>query len=56
MKERESWYDEECSKFLDQRMQANLHRIQDPRHVNGDNCNNVTREIIWGCRNVRGNV
>jgi len=40
-------------KVLDQRTQANLHWIQDPNHVNGDNCNNVTREIIWGCRNIR---
>jgi hypothetical protein len=43
-KENKPWFDEECSKLLDQRKQANLQRLQDPREINGDNLNNIRRE------------
>jgi hypothetical protein len=34
-------FDEGCSKFLDQRIQAKLQWLQDPNEINGDNLNNV---------------
>jgi hypothetical protein len=38
------WFDEGCSKLLDQRKQAKLQWLQDPSEVNGDNLNNVRHE------------
>jgi len=37
-------FDEECSKFLDQRKQAKLQWLQNPSQTNGDNLNNVRCE------------
>jgi hypothetical protein len=34
-----------CSKLLDQRKQANFQWMQNLRQTNGDNLNNVRREI-----------
>jgi hypothetical protein len=46
LKKHNPWFDEGCSKILDQRKQAKLHWLQDPSEIriNGDNLNNVTRE------------
>jgi hypothetical protein len=41
-KKHESWFDEGCSKLLDQIKQAKLQWLQDPSEINGDNLNNVT--------------
>jgi hypothetical protein len=38
------WFDEGCSKLLDQSKQAKLQWLQDPSEINGDNLNNVRRE------------
>jgi hypothetical protein len=35
------WFDEGCSKFLDQRKQAKLLWLQNPSEINGDNLNNI---------------
>jgi hypothetical protein len=46
------WFDEGCSKLLDQRKQAKLRWLQDPSEINGDNMNNVSK--ISGIK--RGNI
>jgi 50S ribosomal subunit-associated GTPase HflX len=38
------WFNEGCSKLLDQRKHVKLQWLQDPSEVNGDNLNNVRRE------------
>jgi hypothetical protein len=38
------WFDEGCSKLLDQGKQAKLQWLQDPSEINGDNLKNVRRE------------
>jgi hypothetical protein len=37
LKKHKIWFDEGCSKLLDQRKQAKLQWLQDPREINGDN-------------------
>jgi hypothetical protein len=44
VKKHKPWFDERCSKLLDQRKQAKLEWLQDPNEINGDNLNNVRRE------------
>jgi hypothetical protein len=41
LKKHKPWFDEGCSKLLDQRKQAKLQWLQDPSEINGDNLNNV---------------
>jgi hypothetical protein len=41
MKKHKTWFDEGCSKLLDQRKQAKLQWLQDPHEINGDNLNNL---------------
>jgi hypothetical protein len=41
LKKHRLWFDEGCSKLLDQRKQAKLQWLQDPSEINGDNLNNV---------------
>jgi hypothetical protein len=43
-KKHKPWFDEECSKLLDQRKQARLQWLQKPSEINGDNLNNIRRE------------
>jgi hypothetical protein len=47
------WFDGGCSKLLDQRKQAKLQRLQNPSEVNGDNLNNVRREVSRHFRNKK---
>jgi hypothetical protein len=44
LKKHKPWFNEECSKLLDQWKQAKLQWLQDSSEINGDNLNNVTRE------------
>jgi hypothetical protein len=44
LKKHKSWFDEGCSKLLNQRKQAKLQWLQDPNEINGDNLNNVRRQ------------
>jgi hypothetical protein len=48
------WFDEGCSKLLDQRKQSKLQWLQDPSEINGDNLNNVRRETSRYFRKKRG--
>jgi hypothetical protein len=41
LKNHKPWFDEGCSKLLDQRKQAKLQWLQDHSEINGDNLNNV---------------
>jgi len=45
LKQNNSWFDEECLHFLDQRKRAELQWIQDPRQSNVDILNKVRREV-----------
>jgi hypothetical protein len=44
LKQRKPWFDEGCSKLLDQRKQAKVQWLQDPSEINGDNLNSVICE------------
>jgi hypothetical protein len=37
LKKHKPWFDEGCSKLLDQRKQTELQLLQDPSEINGDN-------------------
>jgi hypothetical protein len=52
-KKNESWFDEGCSKLLDQRKQAKLQWLRDPSEINGDNLNHVRRETSRHFRNKK---
>jgi hypothetical protein len=43
-KHRKPWFDEECSKLVDQRKQAKLQWLQDPSETNEDNLSEVRQE------------
>jgi hypothetical protein len=44
LKKHKPWFDEGCSKWIDQRKQAKSLWLQEPNEINGDNLNNVRRE------------
>jgi hypothetical protein len=41
LKKHKPWFDEGCSKLVDQRKQAKLQWLQDPSEGNGDNLKDV---------------
>jgi hypothetical protein len=41
LRKHNTWFEEGCSKLLDQRKKAKLQWLQDPSEINGDNLNNV---------------
>jgi hypothetical protein len=47
------WFGEGCSELLEQRKQAKLQWLQDPREINGDNLNNVRNEASRHFRNKK---
>jgi hypothetical protein len=53
LKKHKPWFDEGCSKLLDQRKQAKLQWLQDPSKKNGNNLNNVRREASRHFRNKK---
>jgi hypothetical protein len=53
LKKNKPWFDEGCSKLLDQRKQAKLQWLQDPSEINGDNLNNARREASRYFRNKK---
>jgi hypothetical protein len=56
LKKHTPWFDEGCSKLLQQRKQAKLQWLQYPSEINGDNLTNVDlkSEGISGIK--RGNI
>jgi hypothetical protein len=53
LKKHKQWFDEECSKLLDQRKQAKLQWLQDPSEINGDNLNNLRHAASRYFRNKK---
>jgi hypothetical protein len=53
LKKHKPWFDEGCSKLLDQRKEAKLQWLQEPSEVNGDNLNNIRREASTYFRNEK---
>ncbi|PNF26181.1 hypothetical protein B7P43_G04378 [Cryptotermes secundus] len=48
LKKHKPWFDEGCSKLLDQRKQAKLQWLHEPSELNGDNLKNIRRETGKG--------
>jgi len=46
-------FDDECLHFLDQRKQAKMQWVQDPRQSIVDNLNNIRHEASRHCRNKK---
>jgi hypothetical protein len=44
LKHNKPWFDDECSKLMDQRKQAKLRWLQNPSQINGNNLQNLRRE------------
>jgi hypothetical protein len=53
LKKHKPWFDEGCSKLLDQRKQAKLQWLQGPSKINGNNLNNIKREASRDFRNKK---
>jgi hypothetical protein len=53
LKKHKPWFDEGCSKLLDQSKHAKLQWLQDPSEINGDNLNNGRREASRHFRNKK---
>jgi hypothetical protein len=47
------WFDEGCSKLLDQRKEAKLQWLHYPSEINGDNLNNVRHEASRHFKNKK---
>jgi hypothetical protein len=47
------WFNEGCSKLLDQRKQAKLQWAQDPSEIKGDNLNNIRHKASRHFRNKK---
>jgi hypothetical protein len=50
-KQHKPWFDEECSKFLDQRKEAKIQWLQNPNQSSVENLNYVRREASRHFRN-----
>jgi hypothetical protein len=44
LKHNKPWFDDECSKLIEQRKQAKLQLLQNPSQINGDNLQNCRHE------------
>jgi len=53
LKQNKPWFDEDGLDFLDQRKQAKMQWIQDPRKSNLDDLNNLRREVSRHFRNKK---
>jgi hypothetical protein len=53
LKQHKPWFDEECSKLLDQRKQAKLQLLQNPSQTSGDNLNSLGCETSRTSKNKR---
>jgi hypothetical protein len=51
LKRNKPWFDDECSKLIDQRKQAKLQWLQNPNQFNGDDLQNLRRETSRTFRN-----
>jgi hypothetical protein len=53
LKPNKPWFDDECSKLIDQRKKAKLHWLQNPSQINRDNLQNLRRETSRIFRNKK---
>jgi hypothetical protein len=53
LKKHKPWFEDGCSKFLDQSKQAELQWLQDPSQIHGDNQNNIRCEASRHFRNEK---
>jgi hypothetical protein len=53
LKHNKPWFDDECSKLIDQRKQAKLQWLQNPSQTNKDNLQNVRHETSRIFRNKK---
>jgi hypothetical protein len=53
LKQHKPWFDEGCSKLLDQSIQAKLKWFQEPSQINEDNLNIVRRKVRRNTRNKK---
>jgi hypothetical protein len=44
LKYNKTWFDDECSKLIDNQKQAKLHWLQNQNQINGDNLQNLRHE------------
>jgi hypothetical protein len=56
LKKHKPWFDEECSKLLDQRKQSKMQWLQDANEINRDNLNNVRCETSKHFSSKKGNT
>jgi hypothetical protein len=54
LKKHKPWFDEACSKLVDQRKQAKLQWLEDPSEINGDYLRIVRREASRYFRDKKG--
>jgi hypothetical protein len=53
LKKHKPWFDEACSKLVDQTKQAKLQWLQDPSEINGSNLKIIRREASRYFRNKK---
>jgi hypothetical protein len=53
LKHNKPWFDDECSKLIDQWKQAKLQRLQNPSQINGEILQNFRRETSRIFRNKK---
>jgi hypothetical protein len=53
LKQHKPWSDEELSKLLGRREKAKFRSLQNPIQINGDNMNNIRREVSRTFRTIR---
>jgi hypothetical protein len=56
LKKYKPWFDEGCSKLLDQRKQAKLQWLQEQSETNGENLSNVRCEATKYFRNKKDGI
>jgi hypothetical protein len=56
LKRNEPWFDDECSKLIDQRRQAKLQWMQYPSQMNGDSLQNLRHETSRALGTRKGKI
>ena len=56
LKQQKPWFDQECSRVLEQRLQAKMQWLQDPKRNNVDNLNNVRYGVSRHFRNKKEEI
>jgi hypothetical protein len=56
LKHNKPWFDDECSKLIDQQKQAKLQWLQNPNQTNGDNLQNLRCETSRIFRNKKKEI